>query len=848
MPLVAPSVGPNTAASARAVAKALGFSETGQPRDRAASRTLIAKALGYHEIADGAMSHSAIATIVNKVVADHVIQFVSPPRAPYECEWAAPAWTIPTTYRIERRHGADSETVGDWEVLAEDNATTYYDDTASGLSDYVEYRVTPKTAAGNAPPRVYSPLGPVIINKIATLPENEQHDFETNSPSDTVRWSVKSGSGTINPITGRYTPADVSAPETVVVALLLGNEEKDTDSFTVTPLIKATISNKIAYLRIGQTYDFDYQGGIGAVTWRVEPDSEHNDPTGTIDSDGIYTTPNSLPTGREATISLLDGGEVSESLTIALLPATAGKITNKIESLREGESYVFIAQLSASNSPTWRLTQGSGGSLGSNGSNLITFYSGDLDSDGTATLELLEFGVLSDSVTFRLVQDTRSYISNKISSIVVGDTYDFVAANVNGTLTWELRGLPADAGGSITKLNDSTARYTAPSGLREDGNRLLEEIRLIQNGAQVDWDEVGIVSEDFRPPNAPTFPDMNPNAYIAQWTLDNTGGGTLSHFTAKITEWSFQSSRVPNEPDVWTDLGALFEGRIELEADELSLAGSRYTWTGEWITNMKLNRYYSVEITAWSNVPHGNPVSSARSQFTSPLPRISNKISTLNSGVTHRFSADQAISSSGFTRWVLVSGPANEFVGIQSGRSRYWSYLARRTWQQGNAIVQVALQRQVGDSQITLDSNGFHLVAPLQPVATLNVFGASVFPTVIRPGQRLTISWFLRGYWDGAPTLDTVATTAPTQPFRSFNSRLTIVSSQITASSLDSTAVNGERRWNVTAVVQLASGISVGSFDAVAVAATVTVRGQGSSRRAGTSQTRTVRKQLRLRS
>jgi len=223
-------------------------------------------------------------------------------------------------------------------------------DTVSGtpdtvtVKDTVTFTVTP----------VFSGT---ISNKIITLKETQTYDFNASNVStgDTPAWSVKSGGGSIDKNTGVYSPPNISANREVTVALSVGGQEQDTDTFTVTPVFLPEISNKINTLKENQTHDFNVGNAntaTGTLAWRAS--------AGTISAAGVYTPHNvSVPTA--VTVDLFDGTIKRDSDTFTVTPVFSGTISNKIITLREDETHDFEASgISAGDTGVWSVKSGTG--------------------------------------------------------------------------------------------------------------------------------------------------------------------------------------------------------------------------------------------------------------------------------------------------------------------------------------------------------------------------------------------------------------------------------------------------------------------------------------------------------
>ena len=175
--------------------------------------------------------------------------------------------------------------------------------------------------------------------------------------------------GTINPLTGLYTPPDVTDPVDVTVRLLEGTVVRDTDDFTVTAVFTGTISNKITTLRADETHTFTATGVSGGDTpvWSVKAGS------GSIDSGtGLYTPLSTITQNVDVVVALTVGGVEQDtnrfrvdavasdaqfafrvSASAPALPAPA----NQRSSNRPPTGWSFVAPDATTTEGVWRISR-----------------------------------------------------------------------------------------------------------------------------------------------------------------------------------------------------------------------------------------------------------------------------------------------------------------------------------------------------------------------------------------------------------------------------------------------------------------------------------------------------------
>ena len=161
--------------------------------------------------------------------------------------------------------------------------------------------------------------GPTISNKIATLTEEETHDFDIADTRGTMTWAVSTGPGSIA-TDGTYS---LSAAEkralfvdtTVVVQLLEDGAEADTDTFDVTPVITGSITNKIGSTGIAETGSHTYtyttsDGDRASVTFGAT--------AGTITNAGVFTPPDvSIDTTVTVSMNVRGASQDSDTFTVS---------------------------------------------------------------------------------------------------------------------------------------------------------------------------------------------------------------------------------------------------------------------------------------------------------------------------------------------------------------------------------------------------------------------------------------------------------------------------------------------------------------------------------------------------
>ena len=93
--------------------------------------------------------------VVNNALTTHAPRFVNP-TGDNTIEWTFVEWKVPTEFRIERRSNSNENRLDTtpWVELVAKQTALSYEDTATNLEEFVEYRVTPVTAAGDGVPAI----------------------------------------------------------------------------------------------------------------------------------------------------------------------------------------------------------------------------------------------------------------------------------------------------------------------------------------------------------------------------------------------------------------------------------------------------------------------------------------------------------------------------------------------------------------------------------------------------------------------------------------------------------------------------------------------------------------------
>ena len=193
--------------------------------------------------------------------------------------------------------------------------------------------------SGNAPkttitqPSITVSLSPTT----ATLAAGGTQAFAAtvqNTADTNVTWYVNqvnggsSATGTITS-TGLYTAPSVATPTTFIISAVAdaNTSISASASVMVTPIVSVTVSPHSAAVETSQTLQLSatvVNTSNQAVTWQVNGVVGGNSTSGTIDANGLYTAPGSVPSPATVTVTAISVADPtksdSASLTISLTP------------------------------------------------------------------------------------------------------------------------------------------------------------------------------------------------------------------------------------------------------------------------------------------------------------------------------------------------------------------------------------------------------------------------------------------------------------------------------------------------------------------------------------------------
>ena len=599
------------ALSSRATLKSLGL--TGGSATEAMARSKLGMILGVIDHSRGSFSVPKQVQKVNSIVRSVKPTF-NLPGEDEAVSWSIPCWMVPTTYRVERRDASREELLADdWVVLAANHAATNYVDDATGLESIVEYRVTPVTHPGKGTAAIYRVGQPHIANKIESLLSGQTHQYKVTNAENAqgdLTWQVSMG--IIGLTTGLLTGADVTANVEITSELLDDGNVIDSDVLVLQPQVAAHITNKIGFLRSGQTHTLRVNEGVtGTITWAAT--------AGTVASPGteaLLTAP-TVTLNTDVTVTMYQDGVERDSFKYVAVYANAPFITNKIGSagLSEDATHKYVVG-NRSGTLTWQTTAGGGRVHGfADGGN--TYYPGDIDEPLLVTNTLHQHGTPVDSDTFPLSVHGVASIANKITDLEAGESWQYVVKNPSGTITWRVLSGPVTISATgLVRANDGASDIVDA------------EIAMLQDGTQRDTDALFVRPEGTRPTAPPIISRFGHGGLFgATWSAEDPKGNAYTSF---IWEW-------------WSSDDGAFIYRQGQTTNP---------YTNAMALLVRPNRTYSLRVTGYDSAGRGtrpSVVAESTSGSQGEHPRIANHIRSIVEGGHHVFTAQRPTTMASVT-------------------------------------------------------------------------------------------------------------------------------------------------------------------------------------------------------
>ena len=493
-----PNAGAANAVPSKAMlSQLMGFGTQGKSTTQPATNSELADALGDKSDSKGSQSLAQVIRTITHALSIPSLTVDS--RGDSEAiEWS-PKWKMPTAYKVERRFAADRDSLGDWTELADDLAATEYDPSSLSANpsagDVVEWRLTPKTAAGIGAPTVYrATAGESLTVAIDQDPGNLKEDERLNlsaTVGGTVEgeihylWEATNGTflgelTTVNddPV---LRPDDVSADTDAVIKLTVrrgGKKARAQITVTIQPVaspkpVTIEIQPDMPTVATGGEIDFDARvdGGTGP-----QIDRGWSAKRGTIETGGHYTAP--ATKGADEVAFMVDVGDTTYTGKMAVTvedKALTVAIDQDVELIEEDDHLQLSATVGGLATGTifyeWTATGGTFTGAAQSVSPTPIFRADNIDaqSDATITCQVTRAGHVAESeISFKIepvtkVEPVTITLTPRSPTVDPRGTIDF-DATVKGGAGPQTNRVWSASRGTIT----IGGHYTAPSTAGKD--------------------------------------------------------------------------------------------------------------------------------------------------------------------------------------------------------------------------------------------------------------------------------------------------------------------------------------------------------------------------------------------
>ena len=243
------------------------------------------------------------------------------------------------------------------------------------------------------------------------------------------------------------------------------------------PAVQVSLTPSGPSVRLGETLQFSAtvtNAQNTAVTWSVNQTAGGNSTLGTIDKNGLYTAPATLPSPATVTVTATSAQDStkSASTTVTLLPAVTVTVAPATATIAPGATQAFTATVTGDTNQTvtWSVNDVAGGNS----------TVGTIDASGnyTAPTTLPNPATVTISATSQadthavgkaqvtLAQSIQISVTPARPSVRLNETLQFTATvqnSQNTAVTWSVNGT---AGGTaVIGTIDANGLYTAPATL-----------------------------------------------------------------------------------------------------------------------------------------------------------------------------------------------------------------------------------------------------------------------------------------------------------------------------------------------------------------------------------------------
>lgn len=333
-------------------------------------------------------------------------------------------------------------------------------------------------------------------NASVTVGQTQTFAATVSNASDTsVTWQVNgvaggsAATGTID-ASGVYTaPATVPSPAAVTVTAVSNADPTKSGSASVTIVasggVSVSISPTAATVQTGATQQFTATVGNTtdtAVIWEVNGNQGGNSITGTIDANGLYTAPASVPPTPTVIIRAVSHADTTRSasaqVTITGSTTVSVTVSPASVSIATGKTQQFKASVinSSDTAVTWQVDGVTGGNSTVGTIDATGLYTAPVavPSPAVVTVTAVSHADPTQTATAQVTIVAASSVQVSVTPGTVlvdaGKTQQFranVLGSKNTAVTWQVNGV---AGGNATVGTiDDNGMFTAPTAVPSPG-------------------------------------------------------------------------------------------------------------------------------------------------------------------------------------------------------------------------------------------------------------------------------------------------------------------------------------------------------------------------------------------
>lgn len=343
---------------------------------------------------------------------------------------------------------------------------------------------------GNLTPAISVAVSPTR----ATVPVGQIQPFKatvSNTSNTGVTWRVNGATGGNSSVgtidtNGVFTaPAAVPSPPNVTVTAVSKADPTRSASATVTITggspVSVTVTPANVSVAVGHTQTFIAtvnNASDTSVTWQVNGVTGGSAPTGTIDTNGGFTAPATVPSPSTVTVTAVSNADSTKSASAAVTIVTSAgvsvSITPEKATLQTGTTQQFTATVANSTDMTvvWEVNGNQGGNsvTGTIDANGLFTAPASLPPTPTVTVTAVSHADTTRSASAQVTLAGATAVSVTLSpaavSVATGKTQQFQASVINTgdtVVTWQVNGVTG--GNSTAGTINANGLFTAPASV-----------------------------------------------------------------------------------------------------------------------------------------------------------------------------------------------------------------------------------------------------------------------------------------------------------------------------------------------------------------------------------------------